>query len=227
VRSYGQYCALARALDVIGDRWSLLIVRELLGGGRRYNQLLEGLPGIATNLLADRLRQLETEGVLERDNEGRYALTAWGEGLREPLYDLARWAAPVVMARPAGEDSFRSEWLEHPIAIIYGGTDRRRPTMAVEVRSGERPMTIESSDGDIRVREGRHPAPDVVLSGPPDAILGLLAGFLDPALAEALGVEISGKAGRLRRLRPVLAHPSRSLDAATRAAARPKASAPR
>ena len=76
MRSYRQYCGLARALDVIGERWSLLIVRELLDGPRRYNELLEGLPGIATNLLTDRLRNLEADGVLRRLDDGRYALAA-------------------------------------------------------------------------------------------------------------------------------------------------------
>ena len=74
MRSYNQYCALARALDVVGERWSLLIVRELLEGPRRFGELLEGLPGIATNLLTERLRSLEEAGVLARRPDGRYAL---------------------------------------------------------------------------------------------------------------------------------------------------------
>src|SRR5438270_348994 len=65
-RNYGQYCGLARALDVVGDRWNLLIVRQLLIAPARYRELVEGLPGVATNLLADRLRDLETAGVIER-----------------------------------------------------------------------------------------------------------------------------------------------------------------
>ncbi|HEX4991950.1 MAG TPA: helix-turn-helix domain-containing protein [Rubrobacteraceae bacterium] len=65
-RIYGQYCAMARALDVLGERWTLLIVRELLTGPKRFKDLLEGLPGIGTNLLAARLKDLEGEGVLRR-----------------------------------------------------------------------------------------------------------------------------------------------------------------
>ena len=68
MRSYGQYCALAKALDVLGDRWTLLIVRELmLAGPSRYTDLRNGLPGIATNLLSDRLRELEAAGVVARE----------------------------------------------------------------------------------------------------------------------------------------------------------------
>src|SRR5574337_1138138 len=96
-RSYGQYCGLARALDVVGDRWNLLIVRQLLVAPARYQELRDGLPGVATNLLADRLRDLETAGVIERrpaEHGGAitYALTTWGARLREPIEGLIRWS---------------------------------------------------------------------------------------------------------------------------------------
>lgn len=202
VKSYGQYCALARGLDVIGERWTLLIVRELLDGPRRYNELLAGLPGIATNLLADRLRQLEESGVVDRGAGGQYRLTAWGEKLREPLYALARWSAPVVMRQPLGDDNFRGEWLVHPVRVLYDGIDPRRPPMTVEVRVGDTPITIESVGGEVRVHHGPARSPDVVLTGPPDLVLGLLTGSLDPDAARRMGLEITGDARRLRRLRP-------------------------
>lgn len=99
MRSYGQYCGLARSLEVVGDRWNLLIVRQLLVGSARYRDLLEGLPGIATNLLADRLRDLETAGVIERrladtGSVVEYALTEWGAELRQPIESLIRWSTP-------------------------------------------------------------------------------------------------------------------------------------
>lgn len=208
MKSYGQYCALARALDVIGERWSLLIVRELLGGPRRYGELGEGLPGIATNLLAERLRHLIDAGVVERRKQGRYALTSWGEGLREPLYALARWSAPVVMTRPSGDDSFRAAWLAHPVAVIFEGVDARRPPLSVEVQIGDESTTIESRDGEVTLRAGPPPSPDLVLAGPPDGILGLLAGHLDPDAAARSGVMITGEARRLVRLRPKLTRPA-------------------
>ena len=201
VRSYGQYCALARGLDVVGDRWSLLIVRELLDGRRRYNELLDGLPGIATNLLTERLRALEAAGVLARPDDREYALTAWGQGLREVVYAFARWAAPV-MARPAGSDEFRGSWLTHPINVLFEGVDRRRPRLTVEVDSGDEPMTVESAAGRVRAAPGRPAAPDIVLSGTPDGIVGLLAGRLDPARAAKRGVRIKGDASRIAKLHP-------------------------
>jgi DNA-binding HxlR family transcriptional regulator len=114
-RSYGQFCGLARALDTIGERWSLLIVRELLIEPRRYAELQRGLPGIASNLLAERLRAMESAGVIERalgaPGEGTfYRLTRWGEALREPVDALIRWSAPL-MAAGRGADSFAPHWL--------------------------------------------------------------------------------------------------------------------
>ncbi len=96
MKSYGQFCGLARSLEVVGDRWSLLVVRQLLIGPARYRDLQEGLPGIATNLLAGRLRDLETAGVVRRQVAGEgsaveYALTPWGEELRGPIEGLVRW----------------------------------------------------------------------------------------------------------------------------------------
>src|SRR5918999_5641646 len=104
-RSYGQYCGLAQALDVVGDRWNLLIVRQLLIAPARYRELLDGLPGVATNLLAGRLRDLEIAGVIERhpaekDNAIQYALTPWGAQLREPVEGLIRWSTPLMERGP-------------------------------------------------------------------------------------------------------------------------------
>jgi DNA-binding HxlR family transcriptional regulator len=199
MRTYGQYCSFARGLDVIGDRWVLLIVRELLDGPRRYNELLHGLPGIATNLLSDRLRALEDAGVIERRERQTYALTAWGEGLREVVYALGRWANPL-MKRPLGDDEFRSHWLTHPIHVLYEGVDRRRPRLVIEVNTGDAPMTIESASGRVRVKPGRPASPDLVLSGPPDGIIGLLAGIRDRASTRE--VTVKGDPRALARLRP-------------------------
>ncbi|HTD63638.1 MAG TPA: winged helix-turn-helix transcriptional regulator [Verrucomicrobiae bacterium] len=199
MRSYGQYCTFARGLDVVGDRWVLLIVRELLDGPRRYNELLWGLPGIATNLLADRLRALEDAGVIERPDDHTYALTKWGEGLREVVYSLGRWANPL-MKRPLGNDEFRSHWLTHPIHVLYEGVDKRRPRLVIEVDTGDAPMTIASANGTVRVVPGRPASPDLVLSGPPDGIIGLLAGMRDRA--SVAKVTITGDARKLAGLRP-------------------------
>ena len=199
MRSYRQYCSFARGLDIVGDRWILLIVRELLQGPRRYNELLHGLPGIATNLLADRLQDLVEEGVLEQRTDHTYALTTWGEGLRDVIYAVGTWARPL-MGQMKRDDEFRSHWLIHPIHVLYEGVDRRRPRLNVEVNTADAPMTLESANGRVRVVPGRHPSPDVVLSGPPDGIIGVLAGKHDrPAVAK---VTVKGDARKIAKLRP-------------------------
>ena len=200
MRSYRQYCSFARGLDVIGDRWILLIVRELLDGPRRYNELLDGLPGIATNLLADRLHDLVEAGALERRDDGAYGLTAWGQELREVVYAIGRWARPL-MGQMDRDDTFRSHWLVHPIRVLFENVDRRRPPMTVAVELGdEPPVTIESVGGRVRVVPGRPESPDLVLSGPPDGLIGLLAGKRDrPAAAK---VKVKGDPRKIAHLRP-------------------------
>ena len=199
MRSYRQYCSFARGLDVVGDRWILLIVRELLEGPRRYNELLHGLPGVATNLLAQRLQDLVEAGVIEQRTDHTYALTQWGEGLRDVIHSLGRWARPL-MGKMERDDEFRSHWLVHPIHVLYEGVDRRRPRLNVQVETADAPMTLESSNGRVRVVPGRHPSPDVVLSGPPDGIIGLLAGKHDrPSVAK---VTVRGDPRKIAKLRP-------------------------
>ncbi|WP_062436762.1 winged helix-turn-helix transcriptional regulator [Herbidospora daliensis] len=110
-RNYGQYCGLAAALDVIGERWTLLIVRELLLGPRRYGELLEELPGIGTNLLAERLKVLHELGVVTRPQtrDQGYALTDLGRELREPVLSMARWGLHFIDA-PADDVEVRAHW---------------------------------------------------------------------------------------------------------------------
>src|SRR4051794_2774029 len=124
MRSYSQYCSLAKALDVVGERWTLLIVRELLlRGPSRYTDIRSGLPGIATNLLADRLRQLERAGIVYREEApppvatALFGLTERGRQLREPIEALMVWGLPY-MADPAADDVFRPQWLAGPAETL-------------------------------------------------------------------------------------------------------------
>lgn len=201
MRSYGQYCGLAKGLDLIGERWVLLVVRELLQGPRRYGELLDGLPGIATNLLADRLRAMQENELVAKTDDDRYALTERGEGLRDVLSAIGRWAYPLMGAR-GDDEAFRCHWIVHPVTSLFPGVDESRPDATIEVRCGERPMTIRFARGRVEVLEGTAAAPDLVLTGPPDAVIGLLARRLDRRDATARGVAITGDARILRRLKP-------------------------
>jgi DNA-binding HxlR family transcriptional regulator len=199
--SYRQYCGVARGLDLIGDRWVLLIVRELLEGPRRYSEMTHGLPGIASNLLAERLRTMQANGLVAKAGDDRYQLTERGEGLREVLSAIGAWAGPL-MDRMAEGDTFRSHWIAHPIVALFPGIDPTRPELTIEVRCGEAAMTIRSTGGCVRVFPGQAAAPDLVLTGPADAAVGLLARRLDPSEAKARGLAITGDGRLLRRLRP-------------------------
>jgi DNA-binding HxlR family transcriptional regulator len=201
MRTYGQYCGLAKGLDVIGDRWVLLIVRELLSGPRRYGELLDGLPGISTNLLAERLRAMQQDGLVARTTDDRYALTEWGQGLREVVFAIGRWAYPL-MGHVADGETFRSHWIAHPIAALFPGVDPSRPELTIEVRCNEQPMTIRSSQGRVSVESGQAAAPDLVLTGPPDAVVGLLARRIGAAEAKTRGLTVTGDVRLLRRLQP-------------------------
>jgi DNA-binding HxlR family transcriptional regulator len=206
VRSYGQYCAVARTLDVLGDRWSLLIVRELLlRGSCRYTDLRNGLPGIATNLLADRLRELEEGGVVQRVDAPPpvattlYELTPWGSELGPVLHALGTWGGRL-MARAQGDDEFRSLWLAFPISRLTDGRPDE-PPLTIQLRTGDEPLVV-SVDGSVRAEAGTAEHPDAVLEGPPDLIVGLLLGRLTVADAKQHGLHVEGDLAAVRRLEP-------------------------
>lgn len=206
VRSYQQYCAVAKALDVVGDRWVLLIVRELMTSGpSRYTDLLQGLPGIATNLLADRLRDMETAGVIRAAEAPPpvattlFSLTQRGEALRPLLEELGRWGAPLLGV-PQPNNVFRSHWLVFPFDAYLVDKAAKGPPVAIEVRTGDEPMVIEAVEGRVRTRRGTADHPDAVLEGRPGLILGLFAGRFDLAEARRRGLRFKGSQRVLSRL---------------------------
>jgi DNA-binding HxlR family transcriptional regulator len=109
-RSYKQFCALARALDVIGDRWTLLIVRNLLLGPQTWSQLKTHLPGLATNLLSTRLEQLQRDDLIDKSDTG-YSLTEMGETLETPLFAIAEWGEAHAFGPPKEGEVMRLRYL--------------------------------------------------------------------------------------------------------------------
>ncbi len=200
-RDYGQYCGLARALDVVGDRWNLLIVRQLLMGPARYGELREGLSGVATNLLTDRLRDLETAGVIERQLSGdssaiTYALTEWGLQLREPINALVRWSTPLMIRGPVN-DEFRPEWLLIALPALFDGRlpINQSATVAIVVDGAMIQLRATDSGIDISKPDGREL--DAVLTANAHLVLGLAAGVLSLDEIRAL-VDIDGDESSLR-----------------------------
>jgi DNA-binding HxlR family transcriptional regulator len=208
MRSYGQYCSVARALDVIGDRWTLLIIRELLlRGACRYTDLKNGLPGIATNLLADRIRELEAAGLVRREEAPPPVattlvhLTEAGAAL-EPVLKALGWWGIRYMAQPAGTDEFRSQWFTYPVEFFLRDRDPGAPPATVEVRAGAERAVVEVSGGAVSIRVGTAPSADLVLTGRPQLMAALFTGQLSTAEVTALGLEVSGDASVLDRILP-------------------------
>jgi DNA-binding HxlR family transcriptional regulator len=209
MKSYGQLCAVARALDVLGDRWTLLVVRELLIRGQaRFTDLQSGLPGIAPNLLTQRLRDLETHEVLTKQAATPpaagtvYSLTERGHALEGVLRELLRWGAPTVPDAPA-DAAFQMHWLSQPARYLL--RDQRPDDGPVVIRFGD------ARDGfDVTVEDGAvhtgpcHPRarPSATVSGPGPALVALVQGGLSLGGATDAAVTITGDLEALRRVLP-------------------------
>ncbi len=199
---------MAKALDVIGDRWTLLIIRELmLAGPCRYTDLRNGLPGIATNLLAERLRELEEDGVVYREAAPPpiattlFHLTPRGRDLLPVIRELGRWGGPLL-ADAKDDEAFRSHWIALPLELYYYDPTPAGPRVAIELHMGdEPPMVIETADGKIQSRRGRAQHPDGVLSGPARLVIGVLSGRVDLQEARTQGLQFDGDLEVLTRVR--------------------------
>lgn len=189
-RSYGQACTLARTLDLVGERWTLLIVRELLMGPKRFSDLLPGLPGIGKNLLAARLRQLESEGLVARRElpppaaSRVYELTATGRALGPAMAALGRWGIEHLGPAPRGF-VFRLGWAMFPLSYMADTAAARGLHETYEFRVGGESFHLVVDDGAVLPRSGPAAAPDLVIAMDQDTLTALFAGRLD-ALA-ALG----------------------------------------
>jgi len=183
---------MAHALDLVGDRWTLLIVRDLMHGPQRYTDLVERLPGIGTNILAARLRDLETHGIVTRRTlpppaaSRVYELTDYGRELRPALRELALWGARSL-GPPTEQDGLFHGWLANAMDTVIA---RLAPTGRFEFRCGEE--TASLVDGEVLSGPVDHP--DVVVEGDPDGIYYL---FVNRCLDT---VSIQGDEELLQRL---------------------------
>ena len=200
-RDYGQYCGLARSLDVVGDRWNLLIVRQLLMGPARYGELREGLSGLAPNRLPDRLRDPETAGVIERPRSGdssaiTYALTEWGAQLREPINALVRWSTPLMIRGPEN-DEFRPEWLLVARPALFEGRVPTDHSATVGIVVDGAMVQLRATESGIVVSnpDGRELA--AVLTANAHLVLGLATGMLSLDDVRTV-VDIDGNESALR-----------------------------
>jgi DNA-binding HxlR family transcriptional regulator len=209
MRTYGQYCAIAKALDVIGDRWTLLVVRELLVRGPcRYTDLRNGLPGIATNLLADRLRDLEEAGIVSREEAPPpvattlFSLTSRGQELGPVLRELLLWGTPLMVEGPAPDDVFRGQWMTWAAEMSLTDRDPDAAPVTIQVLADGEAAVLETSAGSVHAKLGRADDADATVRGPAHAVLGLFTGQIGLELAAAMGLEWEGDRAALGRLLP-------------------------
>jgi DNA-binding HxlR family transcriptional regulator len=204
-RSYRQYCPIAHALDLLGERWTLLVVRDLLLGPLRYGDLLAGLPGLSTDLLADRLHTLEAAGVIRRRRlpapagSAVYELTAVGEELWHILSPLARWGGRL-MGPPVGtDDRLDHRWALIAMAAGYHGPPDRTESYKLVV--DDEPFAFDVEHGRARVRRGDNPHPTVVVRTDAATFLAAVSGVMTPSATRRKHlVDLEGDATAYDRL---------------------------
>ncbi|MGD9714545.1 MAG: winged helix-turn-helix transcriptional regulator [Thermomicrobiales bacterium] len=189
-KDYGQYCGLSHALDLIGGRWTLLIVRELLTGPKRFTDLEQGLPGIPTNMLSTRLRELEDTGLIERKLLPRplsgvvYALTDYGRELEDPLMRLGLWGARSL-PEPSPDDFFSYSSLAMGLRAMFRPEAVTGVNLSFAIEGGTQVLhgTIEA--GDLVILQDDAPDADLVISAEPAVVADILRGVrtVDDALA--------------------------------------------
>jgi DNA-binding HxlR family transcriptional regulator len=185
MKRYGQRCPAARALDVIGERWTPLVVRELLSGPKRFTDLADGLPGIGTNILTNRLAGLQEHGVVEKRTLAPptpvtvYELTDAGRALAPLLRELRAWGERYGPPPQPG-DAVRLSW------VLQGAARRNprlRPGRSCELHVGEEVFSLTADGDGVEVSSGAGPAPDVAMTLAPRTFYALATDKLEPAAA--------------------------------------------
>lgn len=206
---YQQYCGLARALDLAGDRWTLLIVRELVPGPRRFIDLIEGLPGISRNLLTERVRALERDGLLVRRDlpppaaRQVYELTDDGRDLAEAVVPLIAWGAKHLGV-PAPADTFNPRWAAVGVASLADRDAIKDVSESYQYFVGGVAFYFAVDRGSISVHDGEAPDPAATVTIDEDTWSHIISGAItDSSAKRAGGVAIAGDAAATKRLRRI------------------------
>ena len=207
-RTYGQYCGFARALEVVGERWALLVIRDLTVGPRRFTDLRRGLPGIPTNILAARLKELELAGVVRRRVLPRpaasvvYELTEYGAELEEVVFRLGLWGAKSL-GEPRPGETVTEDSLIVALRTTFRPNAARDLRANYELRLGEIVLHARVDHGAVEVGPGRLAEPDLVIDTQL-AIRALMAGEISPAEAiESDAIHVTGDPSLLSRFADV------------------------
>jgi DNA-binding HxlR family transcriptional regulator len=210
-RSYGDACGIARALDVVGERWALLVVRELLLGPQRFSDLRRALPNASSNLVADRLRELDGHGVICRRKlpppagSWVYELTDWGRELEPIVLALGDWGLRVPLPATPMTLSATS------VLLFLRGSARPDPDAPMTVCRLDldaRPWTIRTEAGRVQIHTGEPNEPDASLHTDPKTLNALLEdpGKLDTAESDG-SAAVAGDRRALRRFLDSVAAP--------------------
>lgn len=204
---YAQFCPVARAVEVLGERWTLLIGRELLIGPQRFSDLLRRLPGLSSSVLAERLASLEERGLVARRElppptpASVYELTEAGRGLKPLLYELARFGLRF-MERPQPGDHSEPDWLRLGLEVFRRSSATPARAFSLRIPNGahELRLHVAGGAGGTQLSDADLPA-DAVLFASSVVVLGLVSGGLDPDAAIGSGaLRVEGDAAALREL---------------------------
>jgi DNA-binding HxlR family transcriptional regulator len=215
-RNYGQACSIAGALDRIGERWSLLIVRELLLGSQRFSDLARGVGGAPTDVLTRRLRDMESDGIVRRRELGPpasavvYELTELGRELDGPLLELGRWGMNFFQIEEVS--ALEASWLPNSLRVIL--LPPEDAAITVQLVSEGRPFMLRIADGAVTAERGEAHDPDLTLEGTPRDVLALLVAGEDAVT----DVRVEGDRSALEALRAMIVLPERLRDEAMAAA---------
>lgn len=191
LRTYGDGCATAHALDLVGERWALLIVRELLFGPKRFSDLQAGLPHASPNVLTQRLRELESAGIVQRQRIGPpastwvYGLTDWGRELEPILVQISWWGSRSPHLEAGGELSVDSLLLA--LKTHFDGSKATELDATVEVVVGEDAFSLRVTGGRLEISRGAPAAPDATLRTDPDTFRSIVIGGKRPKRLPATG----------------------------------------
>ena len=206
MKSYGQQCAVALALDLIGDRWTLLIIRELMtSGGSRFTDLQNGLPSIASNLLSNRLRELDQNGVIFREDAPPpiattlFHLTERGEALAPVLAAVGAWGMPLLEPAKPGT-IFRSRNLRLPLQLYLTTPSKSTRPIMLLIRTGDEPLTVTVTRDRTTVQTLACKEPDVTISGEPHSVLRFLLKKQPIAEARNSGLRVEGDLSALDQI---------------------------
>jgi DNA-binding HxlR family transcriptional regulator len=196
-RTYGQYCGFARALEMVGERWALLVVRDLLVGAKRFSDLQRGLPGIPSNILTARLKELEESGIVERRLLPRpsgavvYELTQAGRELEEPVISLGRWGAKRL-GDPRPDEVITPDSMASALLSTFRSGNAGRSNIKYELHMGDIVVHAHVQGGKVTVGTGPIVKPDLVIEAGP-AIRQVMAREITPE--QALKKKVVGVSG--------------------------------